>query len=73
MQHAARMTTVKQKEALKLISFRNRPHLDAMIEAVKEKSGFSQSDVIRSCLAIQLPKLMEQYNAGNTDDAGERK
>jgi hypothetical protein len=53
---------VKTKQTLKLISFRNKPHLDDMIAKVSAKSGLSQSDIIRTCLVMQLPKLLEQYN-----------
>ena len=54
---------LKESKAKKLISFRVRPHTEEMIEAIIKKSGLSQSDIIRSCLIVELPRLLDHYTA----------
>ena len=53
---------MKKKKPLVLISFRNKPVLSEMISDIVKKTGLSQSDVIRSCLVMSLPKLLKQYD-----------
>ena len=54
---------LKESKAKKLISFRIRPQTEEMINAIIKKSGLSQSDIIRSCLIVELPRLLDHYTS----------
>ena len=53
---------MKTRKPLVPTNFRNIPILSEMITDIVEISGLSQSDVIRSCLVMSLPKLIKQYD-----------
>lgn len=52
-----------RRQALNVISFRNRPHLNDMIAKIKNKTKLRQSDIIRECLTVHLPKMCKDHNA----------
>ena len=54
---------LKESKAKKLISFRIRPQTEEMIDTIIKKSGLTQSDIIRSCLIVELPRLLDHYTS----------
>lgn len=60
-----RQPITKQELPDPVVSFRNKPHLKHMMQKIEDKTGMSQSDIIRTCLVIQLPKMVKTYDANS--------
>jgi len=57
----------KERKSLKLISLRIKAHSEIMINQLRDETGLSQSDIVRTCLIIQLPKMLKQYGISRSD------
>jgi hypothetical protein len=57
------LNVLRESRAKKLISFRIRPQTEEMITTIIKKSGLTQSDIIRSCLIVELPRLLDHYTS----------